>query len=99
MTLDDASRLLIFLAACDWILTAVIYIAARNVSEPALTERATTSVILSTIATIAAVLAGARLGVVQLGNGVGLGLLVIAFILVSVPQFIWAIGLATGRFR
>ena len=99
MTIDDAARLLIVLACCDWVLTGVIYKAARSVDEPALTERATTSVILSFVATLAAILAAARLGVLELGSGVGLVLLIVAFVFVSAPQFIWAIGLVTGRFR
>ena len=99
MTLDDVSRLLIVLAAVDWALTAMIYIAARRISEPSLTERATTSVILSIIASIAAYLGAARLGVVAVDNGTATVLLVTALCLVSLPQFIWSISLAAGRFR
>ncbi len=99
MTLDNASRLLIALAAVDWILTGVIYINARRYVEPALTERAVTSVILSTIATIAAVLGAVRLGFLSLDNDVALGLLALSLILVSAPQVIWSISLAAGRFR
>lgn len=99
MSLEDVSRLLIVLAAADWMFTAVIYVTARRLREPALTERATTSAILSVIATIAAWLGAARLGIVALDNGTAVGLLAVALILVSAPQFIWTISLAAGRFR
>lgn len=99
MSLDDVSRLLMFLAACDWIFTAMIYIAARQMKEPALTERATVSVILSLVATIAAVLGAARLGFVMLPPGWAVACLALGLVLVSVPQFVWVIGLALGRFK
>lgn len=99
MTLDEISRLLIALAACDWLLTAVIYMAARRVREPALTERASTSVILSVIATLAALLGANRLGLVVLPTDAAIGLLAFALALVSAPQFIWVGILAMGKFR
>lgn len=99
MSLDDTSRLLIALAACDWLATAVIYIAARRLQEPALTERATTSVILSIVGSIAAILGAVRLGYITLPNGTAVGLLAFALILVSAPQFIWLGGLILGKFR
>jgi len=99
VNLDDASRLLIALSAMDWVLTAMIYLAARRVAEPALTERATASIILSIVASIAAVLGASRLGVFHVDNGTAVGLLVIALVLVSLPQVIWSLSLATGRFR
>jgi len=99
VTLDNVSRLLIVLAACDWALTALLFIAARDLHEPALSERATTSVILSTVATIAALLGANRLGAIHVSGETSIALLTVALLLVSAPQFIWAIGLATGRFR
>jgi len=99
VNLDDASRLLIALAAMDWVLTAMIYLAARRIAEPALTERAVASVILSIVASIAAFLGAARLGIVSLDNGTAVGLLVCALVLVSAPQVVWSLSLATGRFR
>ena len=99
MSLDDTSRLLIVLAACDWVSTVVIYLAARREREAALTERAVVSAILSTIATMAAVLGGARLGYFALPNGSAVGMLALGLILVSAPQFIWVAGLVLGKFR
>ena len=57
-------------------------------------ERAFVSVILSVIATMAAVLGAARLGVLSLPNGTGIVILLAALILVSAPQFVWVIGLS-----
>ena len=99
MDLDALSHLLIVLAACDWVFTALIFIAARQMQEAALTERATTSVILSVIGSIAALLGAGRLGYLSLPTGASVILLSVALVLVSVPQFIWVIGLALGRFK
>lgn len=100
MSFDDTSRLLIALAIADWVSTAVIFMfASRHEGNAALTERAITSVILSLIATMAAILGMARLGIVALDNGVAVTLLGVGLVLVSVPQVIWAISLVTGRFR
>lgn len=90
---------LIVLAFADWFWTAVLLLAAHYFPEAALQERAATGVVLSFIATIAAVLGLARLGVVELAGGVGIVLLVVGFLAVSLPQWIWGIGLVTGRFR
>lgn len=99
MSLTDTSRLLIALAACDWLLTAILFNAAHRLKEPALTERATASIILTIIATIGAVLGGSVLGLIRFPSGISTAMLSVGFVLVSVPQFIWAIGLVTGRFR
>jgi hypothetical protein len=80
--------------------TAVIFMfATRHEGNAALTERAITSVILSLVATMAAILGMARLGIVAVDNDLAVILLAGALILVSVPQLVWAISLATGRFR
>jgi cytochrome c oxidase assembly factor CtaG len=99
VSLDDASRLLIVLAGCDWVFTAVIYIGSRRIPSGALTERAAVSVILSTIATIVAIMGAAYLLHVPIAGDVSTFLLVLVFILVSAPQFLWAAGLALGKFR
>lgn len=100
MSFDDTSRLLIALAIADWVSTAVIFIfASRHEGNAALTERAITSVILSLIATMAAVLGMARLGILALDNDIAVVLLAGGLLLVSLPQLVWAISLATGRFR
>lgn len=99
MTLEDASRVLIVLAVCDWVFTAMIYLAARRYRNAALIERATASIILSTVATIVAMLSLAYLLHVPIGVDLVNVTLVGALILVSAPQFIWAFGLASGKFR
>ena len=99
MDLDALSHLLIVLAACDWVFTVLIYISARQLHEAALTERATTSVILSSAATGAAALAAVRLGFLDLSAEWRLGILIGILLLVSLPQFIWVLSLAMGRFK
>ena len=99
MTLEDTSRLLIALACCDWILTAVMYVFARRLREPALSERFVVSIIGSVVGTVFAVLGANVLGAIYLDRSVGLWLLSAAAVLVSVPQFVWAIGLAAGKFK
>jgi len=99
MSVDDVSRLLIVLAGFDWVATAVIYIAAYHYREPALSERASTSVILSAVATIAALLGANRLGLLHIDSGLATVMLAGSLILVSAPQFIWTAGLALGKFR
>jgi hypothetical protein len=99
VSFDDASRLLIVLAACDWVFTAVIYIGSRRVPSAALTERAAVSVILSALATVVAILGAAYLFQITIAGDVTTFLLVLVFVLVSAPQFLWAGGLALGKFR
>lgn len=99
MSLEAASVLLIILAAVDWWWTSMIIRAAKEVRETALIERAVASAILSTVATMAAVLGASVLGVFDIPSGTVTLILVVAFVLVSAPQFIWGIVLLTGRFR
>ena len=98
-TLDVIAVALVVLAMADWFWTAVLLLAAHYFPEAALQERATTGVVLSFVATLAAVLGLARLNVLTLdGSGVTV-VLVVGFLAVSLPQWIWGIGLITGRFR
>ena len=99
MDLDALSSLLIALAVFDWASTAVIYLAARKLHEPALDERASVSVILSLAATGAACLGAARLGFLTIPPGVGIFVLSLILILLSIPQLVWIVGLFTGKFR
>lgn len=98
-TLDAISIVLVLLALADWFWTAVLLLAAHYFPEPSLQERAATGVVLSFVATIAAILGLARLHVVTLDGGAVIILLVAGFLAVSLPQWIWGIGLLTGRFR
>ena len=97
--LDVISWLLIVLAISDWIATVTLIRAARIVNEDALSERASTSVILSIGATGAAVLGGARLLHIEVPALPNLGLLVLGLVALSVPQLVWLVLLAAGRFR
>ena len=99
MMLDLVAGLLIFLALADWAWTAVILRAADRVNEPALTERAIVSVVLSVIATGAALMGAQRLGFVELPSALAVTVLVGALVLVSAPQFIWGAGLVLGKFK
>ena len=99
MILDVIAGLLIFLALADWARTAVILRAANRVNEPALTERAIASVILSIIATSAAILGAHHLDLIEVPTAVSIGLLTGGLVLVSAPQFIWGVGLVLGKFK
>jgi hypothetical protein len=93
------SWLLIGLAIVDWLATGVLVRAALHLREAALEERATTSVMLSIGATGAAVLAAAFLFGFHLPDGVSFLFIAGALVILSVPQLIWAIAYAAGRFR
>jgi hypothetical protein len=99
MTLEAASVLLIVLAAADWWWTAMIIRAARTMPEPSLIERAVASAILSTVATMAAVVGANILGLLDIPRGGTTVILVAAFVLVSAPQFVWGTLLLMGRFK
>jgi hypothetical protein len=99
MTIEQASVLFIILAAADWWWTSMLIRAARKVPEPALIERAVAAVIFSTVATIAEVLGAYILRLIDIPPDVRVIMLVVAFVLVSAPQFVWGILLLTGRFR
>ena len=99
MILDVIAGLLILLALADWAWTAVILRAANHVNEPALTERAIVSVILSVIATGSAIMGAQRLDWLELPTVLGVVILVGGLVLVSAPQFIWGVGLVLGKFK
>lgn len=97
--LDAISWMLIVMAIADWIATVTLLYAARLVREPALSERATTSVVLSLGASAVAVLGAAHLLRVEIPSAPNLGLLVLGLMALSIPQLIWVVMLAMGRFR
>lgn len=93
------SQILIALAIADWIVTAVLILAARRLREPALSERAAASIVLTLVATLGALLGGHVLGFISIPPDLRAGLLVTGFLLVSVPQLVWFAGLLMGKFR
>lgn len=97
--MNAVAGLLIVFAVIDWIATAVLVSASRRLHEPALTERAVASVILSLSASGIAVLSGAFLAGVVLFPALRLTLLVGALVLLSVPQIVWLAAYLRGRFR
>jgi hypothetical protein len=99
VTLDDISRLLIALAVVDVVCTVVIVRGAYEHPNPALAERAVVSVILTMVATFAAILAAARLGAMVVPPDLATIMFVASFLFVSIPQAIWAVLFVTGRFR
>ncbi len=94
---DVISLALIVLALADWFATMILVRAARSLREPALAERAGTSVVLSIGASGAAILGIAQLLRVQ--HGAALWLLTVGLVALSLPQLIWCIAYFTGRFR
>lgn len=97
--LQVASVALILFAAFDWIATIVLVRAAQRMDEPALTERAIASFILTAIATGFAVLALGYLIGTRLPQPVTAILLVGGLLAVSVPQLVWLLAYWGGRFR
>lgn len=90
---------LTLLAIVDWIATVILVRASNHVHEPALTERATTAVLLSSVATIGAALAVLLASEARLPQGWTTLFLAACFVLVSFPQVWWLAGLWMGKFR
>jgi hypothetical protein len=97
--LQFASVALVVAAVFDWFATADLVRAARRLNEPALSERAIASFVLTIIATGIAVLALAYLAGVSLPSVVVSVLLVGGLLAVSLPQFVWWIAYRQGRFK
>lgn len=81
---------LIVLAAVDWVVTALLIHFARVVDEPALTERASASIILTAVASSIAIVSGAYIAKVKLGP-TGDALFITGLMLVSLPQLVWLV--------
>lgn len=90
---------LIGLAVVDWGATVILVRAALRLREPALEERATTSVMLTVGATGAAVLAAGYLAGFKLPDGVSFVFIAGALLILSVPQLVWAVAFLRGAFR
>ncbi len=99
MTLDNWARILVILSGAGWGATVILVWSSARVSEAALQERAFAGVILSSIATIFAVMAAVYLLDISLSGSTFTGLLILVAILSNVPQIIWVALLAMGRFR
>ena len=98
MILDVVSVALVLFAGIDWVATVILVRAARSHTSPALSERALVSVVLSTIAAGAALLALNRLIGLNLPNGVAIVILSGGLLAVSVPQLVWVGLYFKGRF-
>ena len=97
---DALAALLIVLPLFDWTVAAILgWLAVQNPKILTLRERAFAAVMLAFVATVAAVLAFARFGVLTMPNGVALTLIAIALVAVSVPAMVWLFLLVSGRFR
>ncbi len=92
--------MLIVLPVFDWLVAGILtYLSSKNPDILTLNERAVAAVMLAFVASIAAVLAFVRFGVLELPNGTALLLIAIALVVVSVPAMVWLFLLVTGRFR
>jgi len=90
---------LILLAIGDIAVSLAMVRIALRMKEPALEERATASVILTFVAVIVAMLSAIYLLDMSVPSLVGTGLLGLALLLVSLPQFVWAVAYWLGTFR
>ena len=99
MTLDHWAWILIAAAVADWGATVALVRGANRLHEAALNERATASVILTVVASGAALLSAFYLLRVVLPPDWWSGALVALFLLVSVPQLVWYVAYRSGRFR
>jgi drug/metabolite transporter (DMT)-like permease len=97
--LDIAAWGLVLLAVADWGATVRLIAAALKVKGAALEERAMISVILSVAASIAAIMSLAYLAHFQWPPGVGTLLLLVALMLISLPQLLWYAAYRAGRFK
>lgn len=96
--LDAISWGLIALWVVDLLVTALMVVIARHVREPAFTDRAQTSILLTIGAAGPAILAAAQLSRAELPGGPTFILLVAPFVLMSLPQPIWLVSWLVGRF-
>jgi hypothetical protein len=97
---DALAALLLVLPLFDWTVAAILaWLAVHNPTILTLRERAFAAVMLAFVATVAAVLAFVRFGVLTMPNGVALTLIALALVAVSVPAMVWLFLLVTGRFR
>ena len=99
MTFETLAWILIILAACDIIVTVFLVWATRGIDEPALTERATASVILTFAALLWAILGVTYLLDIRLTSPLPTALLFGGLLLISAPQVIWFVAYWRGVFK
>lgn len=98
--IDILAWMLVVLPVFDWIVAGILVVMSmRNPEILTMGERAFAAVMLALVATLAAVLAFVRFGVLALPNGTALLLIAMALVAVSIPAMVWLFLLVTGRFR
>lgn len=92
--------LLVILPPIDWL--AVVFLGHASRRHPqilVLKERTVASVVTAIVASIAGLLAWARLGFLSIRGEDALFILAATLVLASVPSLYWLTLLATGRFH
>jgi hypothetical protein len=99
MTFETLAWILIILAAADVCITVFLVWATRAVDEPAMTERAMASIILTFAAILWAILGVVFLLNINLASPLPTALLFGGLLLISAPQLIWFVAYWRGVFR
>jgi hypothetical protein len=98
VTFDALAFLLVVLAVIDWISAVILVRGALICGWPALSDRAISASITATFATIVAVLALTRTGMIEFPPGVGFALLAIGCVIVSISSLVWLVRYWRGDF-
>lgn len=98
-TREQLAQLLIVLAIGDVLITAFLIQKAREVREAALTERAGTSLTATLAASCLAILSAAFLVGFVLPPALVTVLFIAPFVLLSIPNYVWAIAYVLRLFR
>lgn len=99
MTLVDVETVLLIVTPAFPALAALLLLRHWRTDSPSLHERTILAVRDWLVASIAALLALSRLGLIELPRGVTLPLLATAMLLVSLPSAYWLWLYFRGRFR
>lgn len=91
--------ILIALAVGDIVITLVAIWVARRVNEPAMTDRAATSLLETIVASSLAFLSAAFVAGIVLAPVLVSILFIGALLLVSLPNYVWIVSWLVGRFR
>ena len=98
--IDVLAAILLVLPVFDWTVAIVlVYLAKTHPGILTLKERAVSAVALAIVASLAAVLAFVRFGVLDMANELAITIIAVCLVAVSVPAMIWLTLLLTGRFR
>lgn len=95
---DLLAIVLIALVVLDWLATRILWLGARRLKYPALSERAGVSVQLSTLASGLAILSVLYLLGVKTPPIVSAAIIIAVFLGVSLPQVVWVIQYIRGVF-